>query len=484
MTKLISAVLAIGGVGGGGFLTKYLWNSNHFGRLRNEEIPQNQVMNVGEKMVSGGAVDNKLSSLNSDLSHRKQIREVPEVHPEIRQIFAKEIGELVQNREEIEKFNEVKKEFYRSHNFAVKNWDQEKSKQIEQKIRDYTVGLRHNCSIGTGWILDYEWPQDENKYPTKWFIATNAHVFERFDFSLGNNFDQKLSQICKGRRASNSSLQLAIWKEKEGEIGQKELKKVSVKETKLFWAARNHLGENSHKNNKDYFHDFIVLEVVFHDQYDAKDATDNFHGKYGKGERTPLNFFNKGITESENNFFDEKTYNTAYYVGGFPARGGEQMTFNHKVAEYRNSTAATLHQSTLNYDLQRLNEGKKSLRGLGDTSFKLKWDGGSSNQELTGFLYWINQTNIGAGGSGSLVVDENENLLGLYSFSWGGDLGGVQPIRSYSLDLSGGKKSPKFDLIRGAGNQTSSYKSQLDKFYANVKTFLREKQTQEFNSSI
>ncbi|ADX97849.1 MIP family Ig-specific serine endopeptidase [Mycoplasma suis] len=359
----------------------------------------------------------------------------------------------------------------------MKDWDQTKNKEMEEKIRDYTVGLRHNCSIGTGWILDYEWPEDETKYPTKWFIATNAHVFEKFDFAKGDNFGQKVSQPCKG--SYRSSFQLAVWKEKEGVNQQKKLEKVSVKEAKLFFAARNHLGEKVQKETGDYFHDFIVLEVTFVDQWEAKDATDDFHGKYGKNKKTPLNFFNNGITENEENFEKEKTYNTAYYVGGFPMQSGESMTFNHR----RNSKASTLHQSTLNYDLQRVNEGKKSLRGLGDTSFKLKWDGNTSNQKLNGFLYWINQANIGAGGSGSMVVDEDGNLLGLYSFNWGGDLGGVQPIRSYSLNLSGNKKSPKFDLIRGTEGQTISYKSQLEKYYPSKRTFLKERQSQEFNKT-
>ncbi|WP_237696910.1 DUF31 family putative serine protease [Mycoplasma suis] len=320
-------------------------------------------------------------------------------------------------------------------------------------------------------------------------MATNAHTFERFNFSddAHSNFGQDLPQSCTSVKASPSSFQLGVFKETVDEHQNKKLEGISVKSTKLFYSARNHLGNSVIKSavsTDDYFHDFIVLEVIFSDQHDAKMATDDFHGKYGAGNKSPINIFHNGITEKEDNFYDEKTYNTAYYVGGFPKLRGDFMTFNHKVDEFKHQ-AATLSQKTLHFDIQRREEGKRALRGIEDSPFSMSW-GKTSKQDKNGFYYWIDRINIGAGGSGAMVVDENENLLGLYSlaWTWEEDLGGVQPIRSYSLDLSNNRKTSKFDLIRGikeTGGQTSSYKSQLEKYYKDMKTFLRTKQSEQFN---
>ncbi|AGX88914.1 MIP family Ig-specific serine endopeptidase [Mycoplasma parvum] len=492
MGNLVKVVLSLCGVSGCYPLAKYflLKNNGINDYFKNKEDANAKTFETRTKeeqeflqQVLGGGGDNKVETESYSLVQKDRIFDYPYQNENL--LYEKFPAE------EVEK-NKAYREFWQPHNFERKNWDSTKSEQIEQKIRDYTVALKHRCSCaaGTGWILDYEWPED-GTYPTKWFIATNAHVFERFNFSdtKEDNFGQVLPQSCTLVKASPNSFQLGVFKETVDENQNKKLEGVNVKSTKLFYSARNHLGDSvikSSVSSDDYFHDFIVLEVVFNDQYDAKMATDDFHGKYGIGNKKPINLFHNGITESEENFFKEKTYNTAYYVGGFPKLRGDFMTFNHKVNEFKHK-AATLSQKTLHFDLQRRDEGKRALRGIEDSPFSMSW-GKTKKQDITGFYYWIDRINIGAGGSGAMVVDENENLLGLYSlaWTWEEDLGGVQPIRSHSLDLSKDRKTPKFDLIRGikdSGGQTSSYKSQLDKYYEGKKTFLREKQSEQFNSS-
>ncbi|AGX89170.1 MIP family Ig-specific serine endopeptidase [Mycoplasma parvum] len=413
----------------------------------------------------------KKEKLYGSTSHKK------ELHLYTKTSYSEELKKIYEA-------DEKKKEFHMPHGFKDREWNNQKSIEIEQKIRDYTVGLNHKCGSGTGWILDYEWPEN-GKYPTKWFIATNAHVFERFDFS-SSTYKQAHPRSCTGRWNTGSFFQLGVWKEVLSTNNRKTINRVGVKSTKLFYAARNHLEDALNNVKGNYFHDFIVLEVEFHDQHDAREATDNFHEKYGVKKEKPINFFHEGITKNEENFFKEETYTTPYYVGGFPIDEETQMTFNHNLDKYKGLPASTLSQETHNYAPKRLNHGKNAFRGLGDhSSFELQWGTGSADkQNLTGFIYWINQMDIGAGGSGSMVVDENGNLLGLYSYGTGKEReqGGVQPIRSYSLEMSENEKSPKFDLIRGTQGQKSSYKSQLDEYYKDKQTFLKNNFS-EFNAS-
>ncbi|OAL10333.1 hypothetical protein A6V39_02750 [Candidatus Mycoplasma haematobovis] len=65
--------------------------------------------------------------------------------------------------------------------------DKERNREVANKVlgtlEDYTFKLFLPCTVGTGWILDYEIPKDPNQYPTKWYIATASHVIQRLSFS-------------------------------------------------------------------------------------------------------------------------------------------------------------------------------------------------------------------------------------------------------------------------------------------------------------
>lgn len=60
---------------------------------------------------------------------------------------------------------------------------------------DHSLMLAYSsgCSIGTGWIFDYVLPKGNQKYPTKFFIASDGHVVNAIKWDATNPYKQELS---------------------------------------------------------------------------------------------------------------------------------------------------------------------------------------------------------------------------------------------------------------------------------------------------
>ncbi|CBY92733.1 conserved hypothetical prolipoprotein [Mycoplasma haemofelis str. Langford 1] len=389
--------------------------------------------------------------------------------------------------------------------------DGEKGTDAVKRINDYTLKISMPCGSGTAWILDYVIPED-GKYPTKWFIATNVHVISDLRFAsnpynqilpisleqtqrlqkrykhMYEDMDPAHERACISSAYGFSSINLFRESTPTTSESNSTVYYTTIKEPKLFYAAINFLGYRYSERGKawwndNYYKDFAVLEIDFQTEDRAKKITDDFYNKYGKNatqssKHAPLNIFDKELMAKYSSQELDKS-NTNYYISGYPVvqRGDYTRFTNLDSFSQRASVLSYAHDS-----ISVKNIHGDPIRGMVDVyeidkahkNTATVWQGRKLYN--WGYNYLIENVHMRGGASGSLTVDKEGNVLGLYRMHDSArNLGFVEPLRSNGLYVDSKVILPKYDLIKGAEGQTNSYKQQLDRYYPNAKTFLKEK---------
>ncbi|ADX98302.1 MIP family Ig-specific serine endopeptidase [Mycoplasma suis] len=293
-------------------------------------------------------------------------------------------------------------------------------------------------------------------------------------------------------------------------------------------------------DKEDYFKDFGVLEVNFENEKQAKLITNKVFDKYYKDKlngnqqvsqerrRAKRNIQSVNLDQNKVNYIDffapelMSKYTPQqlaegkdnFFIGGYPGSVEENLSFSmnqkFKVVDrgryyspnywswrnYNDVITAEPTKSKLTYfkndrryflptDYNLTNSKGGIIPGHADLaaidrnsdSSKINWNG----KELSGwgYNYLINNTFLGSGASGSMVLDQTGALLGLYRmYNPGLNYGFVEPVRgSWVVEEKTGKVIlPGFDLIAGTGKNVVSYRTQMEKrFNSSLKTYLSSK---------
>ncbi|AHC39828.1 hypothetical protein OVS_00810 [Mycoplasma ovis str. Michigan] len=289
-----------------------------------------------------------------------------------------------------------------------------------------------------------------------------------------------------------------------------------IKDPKLVYTAIDFLGPrytvSGHQNTKvSYFKDFGVMEIDFENEDQARVMTNGTYDKYYK-DKANSPYWHKGpavdvfAPELMSKYDPQQLAKSGdrYYIGGYPGSVSENLSFSInaqvKVSRPRDwgyynnylhnaeltSSKLTFFkkyhsQDDSSYNL--LNSRGQVIPGHADIekidkrtdSSKITWDGQTLNG--WGYNYLIDNTFLGKGASGSMVLNQNGELLGLYRmYNPGLNYGFVEPLRaSWVVDDKGKIILPGFDLLTGTKGQAVSYKSQLLKYKPNLNTYLKSK---------
>ncbi|AHC40341.1 hypothetical protein OVS_02515 [Mycoplasma ovis str. Michigan] len=365
---------------------------------------------------------------------------------------------------------------------------------IFEKLDDYTFKLFASCNGGTGWILDYQLPKN-GSYPLIWYIATNAHVVQKWLFDSSNPYKQILPTNRKGQwdkksyyagQVTKTSLGTAdscnlsnryglfdfnLSKQSDGLAKGSDKGAIfqnKIKPPRLFWVAVDFFKKDTSLDVSDNnFKDFAVVEIEFTNEQSAREITRNFADKYKLGSNNAIDVFAQPIKASE-----AKDNNENFYSIGYPSNKNDIFKY-----------AKSWNERTLVAD--RLGEDNRSvsfvgskkvekIRGHANTqsfsSLRFNWKGKGYNR--MGHYYVMKGTAMGRGSSGSMTIDSKGNLIGVRTISEigrGAKHSWFIPLRSEELKYEGHFKTPKYDLILGTHNQKSSYKQQIEKYITSKK---------------
>ncbi|AFN65019.1 prolipoprotein [Mycoplasma wenyonii str. Massachusetts] len=289
----------------------------------------------------------------------------------------------------------------------------------------------------------------------------------------------------------------------------------TISNPKLVYAAIDFLGPrytvSGHKNSKEsYFKDFGVMEVDFANEDQARIMTNGTYDKYYKTkverQRPAVDFFAPELM-STYDAHELANSEDRYYIGGYPGSVSDNLSFNINAklkliqqnrwshydyyypnydTELTNSKLTYFKKVRGNDDLityNLLNSRGQVIPGHADINkvdsitndSKIMWNGKQLNG--WGYNYLIDNTFLGRGASGSMVLNQHGELLGLYRmYNESFNFGFVEPLRaSWVVDEKGKIILPGFDLLTGTENQAISYKSQLLRHNPNLNTYLKSK---------
>ncbi|WP_027119693.1 MIP family Ig-specific serine endopeptidase [[Mycoplasma] testudinis] len=354
------------------------------------------------------------------------------------------------------------------------------STNIDQKGKDGSIITQPNSSLpaketedGTAWILDYQKTSD-GSYPTTWYYGTNMHVIANMNNNKNNLQPNEFISIGKYNPVTKTTEFTTLQHETYPEIVFEAKDFINNKSSINVYDQRN---PNSLNTLDNYFKDFAVIKVTYPDQATAKKATADFATKY----RTPKFKFDKAgvLGHSSQTLVNNKNI----YVLGFPLTGGTSVgrypVINKRTGSVDRNNGQSYANSTNNqfvnnydqslpgiYDIRRIvdTSDTTTINGIARRALDLKYQG--NWYQRFGLTLGVDDTNLQGGASGSLVVDGNGNVLGIY---WGtvegANTGLVDAFVSPELkDANGHNLLYGYDLINGGGvNQTNSFKQWLQK---------------------
>ncbi|AFN65395.1 hypothetical protein WEN_03070 [Mycoplasma wenyonii str. Massachusetts] len=413
--------------------------------------------------------------------------------------------ELKQSKIEEDPFSQPSEGSGSSWNFAdyteeqkIKN--REEAKRIYRILDDYTFKFFMPCGWGTAWILDYQIPE-QGKYPTKWYIATNAHVIQRLSFSE-NTYGQNLPKWdkwiqylrTKGRHSSQYNsvksyqgpvrdtcwavdtvghIDINLSHHTTGEKNRSDVGGVALgemKEPKLFFSAFNFLNKNIHDGY--HFLDFVVLEIEFTNGDIAKRVTRDFATKYEQHPEDAIDLFGKPIESKYTSKEELWKAKDNYYILSYPKVPGKDK-WQHTLNWDKNSTIAS-HLMAHGFEMNEQNKNKykgfvQARKHWEDWQKGFKWQGDVYHK--FGHYYQMFGNAVGPGSSGGLFVDGKGVAVAVTAqtsqnpYGTGGMLSWVEPLRSDGVvDEELKINTPKYDLILGAEGQKNSYKQQVEKY--------------------
>ncbi|RAO94818.1 hypothetical protein DNK47_03035 [Mycoplasma wenyonii] len=381
-----------------------------------------------------------------------------------------------------------------------KEKNRKEAERIYKILDDYTFKIFMPCGWGTGWILDYQIPKGNSKYPTKWYIATNSHVVWRLSFSE-NTYKQQLPKWDewtrhlreKGRQAHRYNevknyqgpvrdtcwavdtvghIDLNLSHHSTGENNRSDVGGVALgemKEPKLFFSAFNFLDK---KTYGDHFSDFSVMEIEFNSEEIAQRVTRNFATKYENNLQDAINLFGKPIESKYQSKEELWKAKDNYYILSYPKVPGKdkwEQTIN-----WDKNNAIASHLVAHGFEMNERNKNKykgfvQARKHWEDWRKGFKWQGDVYHK--FGHYYQLLGNAVGPGSSGGVFVDGNGVAVAVTGqtsqnpYGTGGMFSWAEPLRSDGVkDEELGINTPKYDLILGAEGQNNSYKQQVEKW--------------------
>ncbi|WP_391592003.1 hypothetical protein MCAV_01630 [[Mycoplasma] cavipharyngis] len=359
---------------------------------------------------------------------------------------------------------------------------------------DDTGDLRpiYNTPSGTGWILDYQIPEN-NQYPTKWFYATNLHVIRALSSkdSYGQyKYDPKTNVITKNVRlryypVGSDQYDNALGKSGSTLANVDAGQMVVLKSAKLLYTGMDFLKTKPADFFPNYFEkdleeyiDFAVFEAEFADQEDAKNATQNYYYEKEKFAFRKSSYLTEPL---------KKWKDPIFYSAGYPASNNSWplIATNKNPYEngwnYPNLDNAIKNQGSVFANTRQFSSFS-NYEGIIDSFLNLseptlKFWGRLLVQ--SGLAYATRHEAMAGGSSGSLVLNNKNEIISLHFADWlNSDVGISAALKSERFLYSNipNYYLPEYDLIYGNGlDQKTSYRQALHDAFANqggIKTYL------------
>ena len=371
--------------------------------------------------------------------------------------------------------------------------------EVNQLKNTFSIGFKSHggaAGFGTGWILDYKLT-DNNTYPTTWYFATNSHVIhnlkvkndtitpDRYEIENEPFYNTKEvyletvkdPQIDKEFGTSlknpNNFIRKAVPADK--------VKTIFIGNDFLTTSPKNFTNNSKWQDMEEYI-DFAVMEVTFSSPEEAKEITQDYvsdtsrHFKYKK----------ESLLKNQSNIKENN-----FSILGFPTLDNnsywrETQLMSSRPADKDNKPLVekdkltSLSKSNYYKNFEGINHGIiDAAIGLSYLTYIYRQNYSlSTTYTQWGLMYASNYANLGAGSSGSMLMDKDGYTWGIH---FGGD-NNAQVGISVALYCEGFNYGGRFgkynlegyDLIEGGfPNQKTSYKQNLKKLYGqNIKTKL------------
>lgn len=370
--------------------------------------------------------------------------------------------------------------------------------------------------LGTGWILDFKLPNQNQSYPTTWYFATNAHVIQNLKVKNDVISPERWSKFDDDRNTSKLTLVTANNFELNknlNPVGQSPASWDKVKPHESFKSYELIYDENK-SNMKTVFigtdylttspkmyskddkwqkyeecADFAVMEITFDSEQAAQSMTNNYYNnknnqfKYKKesilknqNNLVNNNFTTLGFPAEENIPPSWKPYNRSSLLASnkkqnpseeLKNNGGTLGTSNYyqSFEGLKSCFDASLTLNYLGLDYRYANNDPDGITNPTKTQYFNSW----------GLMYPVDYGNLGGGSSGSMLMDRN-------GYTWGIHLGGdanastgiTQALYCEGFNYQGsfGRYNLQgYDLIEGGfPNQKKSYRDGLIQLYKDNKT--------------
>lgn len=355
--------------------------------------------------------------------------------------------------------------------------------------------------LGTGWILDFKLPEENENYPKTWYIATNSHVAQNLKvandvisperhnpeddfyntkelllFGL-NKFDKNVNL---SDTYDSSQFNKAIIKPKNDQ-GQMNLKTVFIGNDFLKTSPSMFSSSPRWKDSEEYI-DFAVIEVTFSSEDEAKKMTHDYYNQ----KETHFKYKKESLIKNPDNL-----KNNSFNVVGYPSIDS-MSAFTTKSTIHFNKPSDKTNQfinggrlgTSPNYQsFQNVASAFDGALGLSFFGYNYRMYNDIEPNNPTkekfynswGLMYPVDYANLGPGSSGSMLMDKN-------GFTWGihfaaddrASTGLAQALYSEGFNyngLFGDYYLPGYDVIEGGFPlQKKSYRDGLITLYGNNET--------------
>lgn len=373
---------------------------------------------------------------------------------------------------------------------------------INQAKKTYSLVFEDNSGgthLGTGWILDYKLPDENETYPKTWYIATNTHVIqnlkvkndtispERYyprekDKNLNTkllkmiNLDQyKINEDLKDNLFLDNGYYKYADIYPESNNGQVNLKTVFIGNDFLKTTPSSYSKGLKWKDTEEYI-DFSVMEVTFQSEQEAKKMTNDYYNN----KEIHFKYKKESLVKNQSNI-DNNTFNVLGYpaLSKDPLNKASTLHVNKPLVDQSNafSNGGRLATSPYYQTFKGIKSAFDAALGLSFFTFAYRhydpnaeYPVGESFYNSWGLMYSVDYGNLGPGSSGSMLIDKN-------GFTWGihfaiddtSSIGLSQALYCEGFNYNGAfgdYNLEGYDIIEGGfPNQKKSYRDGLISLY-------------------
>ena len=376
--------------------------------------------------------------------------------------------------------------------------------EVKQLKNTFSIGFESfagSYAFGTGWILDYQLPEQGEHYPTTFYIATNSHVaqnlkvandvltperYEGEDIPFYNTSyvdlrtvkDPQIGKQYGDTSSSDDYLRVMV--------PAAQVRTVYIGNDYLSTSPSDFSKSNGNWATNEEYIDFSVLEIRFSSEEEAKQITQNYanepdrHFKYKQEsllkatvDPLPKGYSVLGFPVVRQSSFWRPTALTSARPANFQLPSGQDKT-----TDLQDLSSSPFYNTFTNktgmFD---------AALGLGFFGYNYRESYQVNNWYVSsGLIYPLDYGSLGEGSSGSMMMDRDGYTTGIHFaadpkastgfatalYSEGFNYNGA--FKRYNLqgyDVIDGNRNGKFP------NQKTSYRTNMLKFYGeNVKTNL------------